>query len=235
MNYKGIKYIKLKDKLQSMSDEKYKKFNDILIPGIEKISYGVRIPQLRTIAKDIVKDDFKEFVSIFKNSNIYEIKLIHAMVISLAKINFDERLTYVKDFLPKIDNWAICDIFCGSLKSISDNLEETYNFLMNYINSEKEFEARFLSVILMNYFINDIYIDRVFSNLENIKSTKYYAKMAVAWCLSVCFIKYRNKTLKFLGKCNLDRFTYNKSIQKMLESYRINEDDKSILRLMKLK
>lgn len=47
--------------------------------------------------------------------------------------------------------------------------------------------------------------------------------------------KYRDKTLAFLKTTALDDWTYNKAIQKMLESYRVSPEDKILLRAMKRK
>jgi len=41
--------------------------------------------------------------------------------------------------------------------------------------------------------------------------------------------------MKYLKKCNLDKFTYNKTLQKMIESRRISDSQKDILRTMKKK
>ena len=85
----------------------------------------------------------------------------------------------------------------------------------------------------MNYFLTDEYIDQVLGWYGAISHDGYYVKMAIAWALSVCFVKYRDKTLGFLNTRPIDNFTYNKAIQKMLESYRVSGEDKTMLRGMK--
>ena len=57
--------------------------------------------------------------------------------------------------------------------------------------------------------------------------------MAVAWAISVCLIKFYDETIKFLESSDLDKYTYNKSLQKAIESYRITDEQKNILRKMK--
>jgi len=51
--------------------------------------------------------------------------------------------------------------------------------------------------------------------------------------LSVCFVKYPGKTMKFLRDNNLDDWTYNKALQKIVESYRVDDNTKTIIRAMK--
>jgi len=57
--------------------------------------------------------------------------------------------------------------------------------------------------------------------------------MAVAWVISICLIKYYDQTCTYLENANLDDFTYNKDIQKAIESYRISDEQKAFLRKMK--
>lgn len=110
-----------------------------------------------------------------------------------------------------------------------------WNFLQKYIYSKKEFEARFAIVIILDFFIEDEYIDKVLQILQKVKSNDYYAKMAVAWAYSICFIKFFGKTKYiFENMKEKDKFIYNKSIQKSLESYRLTNDQKQVLRKIKI-
>jgi hypothetical protein len=59
--------------------------------------------------------------------------------------------------------------------------------------------------------------------------------MGVAWAVSVCFAKYPEKTMAYLKNCTLDDFTFNKSLQKILESYRVDGQTKETIRGMKRK
>ena len=142
----------------------------------------------------------------------------------------------IKEFVPEIDSWAVSDTFVPTLKLKKDELEIGFNFLIPYFSSDKEFDVRFAVIMLLDYYINDEYIDRVLNILDNINHDGYYVKMAVAWCLAEIGIKYNEKLMKYLeGKNNLDDFTFNKTLQKMIESYRITAEQKTILKTMKRK
>lgn len=46
----------IRKELKALADPKYRKFHSYLLPGTDNI-LGVRIPQLRTMAKEIIKKD----------------------------------------------------------------------------------------------------------------------------------------------------------------------------------
>ncbi len=224
---------KVDESLREMADEKYREFHSRLIPGVKSIFYGVRVPALRKLARQLVKGDWRGFVELTKDSSVYEFNMLCGMVCALAKCDFEEKLEYVEKFIPSIDNWAVCDIVCGDLKDVKNNQERMYEFVLPYLKSQNEYEVRFAVVILMQYFVTDEYINDVLKIYDDIRHKGYYVKMAVAWGISICYVKYRNITLEYLASCNLDDFTYNKSVQKMIESFRVSREDKEMLRSMK--
>ena len=160
--------------------------------------------------------------------------MLQGMVIGLAKNkNIEEILEYVKNFIPKIDNWAVCDTFCAGLKITEKNRERVWDFLKEYLKSDKEFELRFALVMILDFYIDEKYIDEVLKIIDNIKSDTYYVQMAAAWALSICAVKFYDKTYKYLKISKIDKFTFNKAIQKSIESYRITDEQKQTLKNMK--
>ena len=221
----------LRDKLFELSDEKYKTFHSGLCPNTDNI-IGVRLPQLRQLAKEITKDDWRYFLSNSKE-DYYEEILIKGLVIAYAKCDVEERLKYIKCFVPKIDNWAICDSFCNTLKFVNKNKKIVWEFIQPYLKSDNEFEVRFAVVIILNYYITEDYIDLILETLDKVKHSGYYVKMAVAWAISMCFVEFEGKTMSYLKHNNLDDFTYNKSLQKICESLRIDKNTKELIKSMK--
>ncbi len=223
-----IDYDKILKTLKEKGEPSYKKFNESLIPG-EINSYGVRSPYLREMAKEISKDDWREFLKVVRNDS-HEERMIHGMVIGCAKCDFQEKLGYIKAFVPEINNWAVCDSFCAGLKDVKKHLPRFLEFLAPYMNSSEEFKLRFAIVSLMDFYINDEYIDMVLEFMARVNHEGYYVKMAAAWGLSVCFVKFREKTLEYFenGKIS-DPWINNKAIQKIRESYRVEKNDKKLL------
>ena len=145
----------------------------------------------------------------------------------------DERLRLIAAFLPEIDNWSVCDSFCSSLKLAAAYPEPVWDFLLPYLGSGREFSVRFAVVMLLFYYLDDAHIDRVLSLLDGVRQPDYYARMAVAWAVSIAYVRFPEKTLAYLKTCSLDDFTYNKALQKAVESRCVGEPARSLLRAMK--
>lgn len=223
----------VRNKLINLTDTKYRDFHSNLCPGIENI-LGVRLPLLREISKNLAKENYNDYLN---NDDIkyYEEIMIQGLTIGYLKIDNEIRFNYIKDFVPKINNWAVCDSFCNNLKFTKNNRKEVWDFIIPYVNSEDEFDIRFSVVMMLNFYITEDYIDEVLSILNNINHDGYYVKMAVAWAISFAYIHFPEKTLSFLKNNNLDNFTYNKSLQKIIESNRVSKEDKELMRKMKIK
>lgn len=224
MNQKQIQ-----KEISKLADAKYKEFHSALCPNTDNIM-GVRVPVLRNYAKEFYKSqDWREYLKV--KPKYYEETMLQGMLIGFdTKENIEVVQEYVTQFIPKIDNWAICDTFVAGLKITKKYPKEMWQFIQTYLKSNKEFELRFGIVMLLDYYITEEYIDKVIEILDKIKHDGYYVKMAVAWAISICYIKYPKKTYQYLLKDNLDNFTHNKAIQKARESYRVSKEDKEKLK-----
>ena len=152
----------IKKELENLADKKYREFHKGLCPGTENI-LGVRVPVLRNYAKKLSKE--KEIKYLLENidNQYYEEIMLQGMLIGLEKDNnIQNILNDIEKFVPKIDNWAVCDVFCGGLKITKKYLEEMWNFLQKYLKSEKEFEIRFGVVMLLDYYITEEYLEKDF-------------------------------------------------------------------------
>ena len=220
--------------LQNLIDEGYAKFNQKLCPDTKRKILGIRVPALRKLAQKIVKeDDWQAFLKQAQDDYFEEV-LLQGLVIAYAKIEMDEKLAYLKWFIPKIDSWAICDTFCPTLKIKPQDLSKMWEFIQPYLQSSHEFDVRFAVIMMLDYYLIDEYIDQVLQNLDQVTHEGYYAKMAVAWTIAEIGVKFNKKAMQYLkGDNHLDKFTYNKALQKMRESYRIEQGQKEILKQMK--
>lgn len=221
----------LKKYLIEISEETYRNFNSKLIPNCNNI-LGIRIPILRKMCSEICKGNYQEFLEVV-DDEFYETTMLQGLVIGKCKSKPDEKMDMLKKYVPKIDNWAVCDSTCTSLKFVNKNIQVFLNFLQQYINSNSEFEIRFAVVCLMIYYINEKYIDYVLETLKSIKDDRYYVKMSVAWALSVCYVKFEDKTLKVLLSNELDKDTLRKSFQKIVESNRVDKEKKEYIKSLR--
>lgn len=225
----------IREDIFALQDIKYREFHSRLVPGDDTV-IGVRIPVMRQYAKELCRDfegSAEELIDII-GSDYQEEIMLKGMIIGMQKkIGIDRLLSQVEKFVPEIRNWAVCDVFCAGLKQVRKYPEETYEFLQKYFTSHEEFYVRFGIVMLINYYINEEYLERVLKKAEEISHEGYYVKMAVAWMISICFVKYYERTKWYMENCNLDDFTYNKALQKSIESRRLTQQQKECLKKMK--
>lgn len=215
------------ERLFELRDVKYRDFHSGLCPGTANI-IGVRIPMQRKLAQEIARGDFRKFLAEAQNE-YYEETMIEGLVIAKAKLDLAERLELLRGFVPKIDNWAVCDSVCASFKFREEDLPKVWDFILQYQSSTAEFELRLMLIMMLDYFLREEYVEQILAIVNNIKSELYYVKMAQAWLIAELFVKTREQTLKLLKHNNLAPWVQNKAIQKIRESYRVTPDDKQLL------
>lgn len=225
----------IQKRLLKESDEKYKKFSSALLPTTEQEKIlGVRLPVLRKFAREIYKNSGTLFLQ-ENNLQYFEEIMLQGMIIGLVKDDDKVIKKYIKNFITKIDNWSVCDSFCCGLKFVKGREENFLEFIKPYLHSKKEYEVRFAVVILLDYYICNKYIDTVLNLLEQVKHEGYYAKMATAWAISMCYVKYPQKTFEFLKNTKLNSQTVNKAVQKITESLKVDsEAKKKVISLKRL-
>ena len=219
--------------LLALADEDYRIFHSKLVPGTENI-LGVRVPELRKLAKKLVKEDWREYFEAAPDM-YYEEDMLRGFMVGYGRMDIEERLDKVREFLPSIHNWAVCDCFCSTLKFTEKNREKVWEFLQPYFLSDKTYELRFASVMALDYYVLPEYAPAVFRYFDEMKSGDYYVQMAVAWAVSVYYVHLPEMTEAYMRENLLDDFTYNKSIQKICESYRVDKETKARLRILKWK
>lgn len=223
----------IRTQLFQLAEEEYQKFSSSLLPNIDNI-LGVRLPELRKLAKKIAKGNWFKYIAV-ADSEYFEEIMLQGMVLGYVKSDIEDILQYVAEFIPKINSWSVCDSFCSGLKITVDNRERVWNFIQPFLNSAEEYQVRFGVVMLLNFYIVEDYIDRVLELLDNTKHQGYYAKIAVAWAVSICYVKFPERTMEYLKNNTLDNFTYNKTLQKITESLKVDKETKIIIRSMKRK
>lgn len=225
--------------LSSMADEKYRLFSCKLLPdAVRKTVIGVRLPQLRTLAKNMVKNGAYSIVLNSSIGSTMEEKMVYGMLIGYAPLTDEQKFEYLLKFVPKIDCWSVCDCVCVSLK-FKDKKKLWAFLLKNYAKSTAEFELRFVLVMALNHFLEEKYLEDVLRLVENISSPAYYVVMAQAWLLSMLYVKFPQSVLDFLTSHKVSTIVYAKTLQKILESRQISqiqrEKIKNLRYLLKIK
>lgn len=213
--------------LLSLQDIKYKEFHSSLVLNSKYEMIGIRVPIMRDVAKKIAKNNIEEFIEYAQNT-YYEEVMIQGLVISHLK---DEKLfyKYFIKFINKIDNWAICDSFCSSIKIVRNYEEKYFKEAIKMALNREEFISRVGLVMILNHFISQKNLDIIFDTLNKIQSDKFYINMAEAWLVCEMYIKYPKETKEFLKNNRLNKFTQNKAISKIHDSYRVSKEEKELL------
>lgn len=232
--------------LEALADPDYRTFVSKLLPGVDRL-LGVRVPTLRSLAKEIARNCGAEFLNAVFSSPLqnspthyifesYEERLIVGLVVAETPLGFDARLDAIAAFAPFIDSWAVCDVFSSSLRVPKDRRAEFWDFLDFCAASERPFEVRFAAVATLNHFLEKNYLDAVFERANQIAARRlgeYYVDMSLAWLVAEAFIRFPDATLNFLERNDFDDFTFNKSLQKIVESRRVDEETKAEIRRLK--
>lgn len=221
----------IKNILYDNQDIKYRDFYFNLLNNKDIKMIGVRTPILKNIALYISKNNYELFLKENKHDTYEEVTL-EGLLLGYLKIDFDDTLKYLDSFIPYINNWATCDLMCSNMKIFKKNQEKGFAYIKQCLKDKNPWKQRVGIVLLNSHYINDKYIDEILS-IININSSEYYVEMALAWLISTCFIKYKDKTIHFLNNNNLNDFTYNKAIQKITESVRVEKHEKEQIRKLK--
>ena len=228
--------VEIRKRLEELAEEDYIIFNKKLMPGTDRV-LGVRMPAIRQIAREVAKRDFglylREADAQDPSSAFHEEIMLEGLVIGYAKMELSMRFVWLDRFVPRISNWAVCDCCCSTWKFMGQYPEESFSYLQKYLDRPGEYEVRFALVSLLDYFVKEDYIDRVLSICGEVRHEGYYVKMAAAWVISVCYIKFPEKTKAFLLDNQMDPFTHNKAIQKIRESFRVSREEKEELNRLK--
>lgn len=223
----------VRQRLEELKEPKFQKFSSSLIPNVPKEKIiGVRLPLLRKMARTIARGDWKVYLETASDNSFEEI-MLQGMVIGYVKAELPVILSLIDGFLPKIDNWSVCDSFCSGLKITRDYPEEMWNYIGTCLTSEEEYTIRFAIVMIICYYVDDAHLGPALWSLDKIKHDSYYVKMAAAWAVSMYYLLNPCCTEAFLKQCSLDDFTYHKALQKVCESNRADSAVKMRMRAMK--
>ncbi|MDR0965355.1 MAG: DNA alkylation repair protein [Myxococcales bacterium] len=224
----------LESQLKTLSDPTYQKFSASLIPGVRNL-LGIRLPALRNLARALVKENGADAAADILTDTTFEELMLQGILIGQLDLDvpIEERLCRIATFVPKIDNWSVCDSFCCGLRWRAREADRVFDFLRPYLAHEHAFFVRFGVVMLLAHFIDEAHIGETLERLSAVAHESYYVKMAVAWAVSVCFVKYPDLTLPLLLDGALDDVTHKKAIQKIIESRRVDAASKARLRTLK--
>ena len=220
-------------RLEGMSDADYRALSRTLVPGVNAPVLGVRVPRLRALAREILRGDWRGFLEASRDGALFELSMLHAIVLGGARCDFAEKRALLAAFLPRVDNWSVCDTLCASYKPAAAEREALFDYLVECADSEHTYIKRFGLVMMMSRYRDDAHLDRVLDTYRRFHHPDYYARMAAAWGLATLYLSRPDDVLSILKGGALDEFTHNKALQKLRESYRVSDADKAMLKSLK--
>jgi 3-methyladenine DNA glycosylase AlkD len=229
-------YSEFRERLARLVDDDYREFSKKGIPT-ERPFIGVRIPLIREIVKEISPCFCTEFLK----TEPVAIEEVLARGMVICELSYEEMMVKRSEINGKswfdsqvdiIDNRCTCDVFCsGVTKRIKGHLAEVLDQKIDDLLSDsREFAVRVGLVLLKCAYVDFDYLNVIFDRVENLREREeYYIEMASAWLVAECFTKYPEETFAYLKVSKLPKWTYNKTISKICDSYRVAEEDKVVL------
>jgi 3-methyladenine DNA glycosylase AlkD len=204
-----------------------------IIPSADPESIiGVRTPELRNMAKDILKSG--NHISFLEElpHKYFEENQLHAFIISGIK-DLDECMEKLEIFLPYVDNWATCDQM--SPKIFKKHKDVLLTHIKEWIESDKTYTIRFGVGMLMEHFLDEDFDPAYPEMVASIESDEYYVNMMRAWYFATALAKQYDAVIPYIEERRLDKWTHNKTIQKAVESYRITPEGKDYLKTLRIR
>lgn len=224
--------VQLRTKLISLQDPSYKKFHCSLMPGVDPDSViGVRMPDLRKLAKDMEREASKCLLRSLPHK-YYEENNLHGILISQMR-DYDEAVDALNDFLPHINNWATCDLIAP--KAFAKHPEQLPAQIDRWLSSKHPYTVRFAIGMLMKYYLDDAFEPKYLATVASIQSSEYYINMMIAWYFATALFKQYDHTIVYLENNKLSAWIHNKTIQKAIESYRICSEAKEYFKTLRRK
>ena len=221
----------IEEELLKLADNEYGDFASKLAPNIKRSDIiGIRVPQLRSLAKRLEKDDIDTFL-ISLPHRYYDENLLHSILLCKEK-DFAVSIKEVENFLPYIDNWAVCD----TLRPISfkKNRDKLMAYIDKWLASSRTYTVRFAIDTLMSEYLDEDFKEEYLDKVARIRSDEYYINMMIAWYFATALAKQYSATIVYLQQKKLDDFCHNKTIQKAIESYRITKQQKDYLKTLRI-
>ena len=217
--------------LQAHAEPAYREFSARLLPSGTPL-LGVRLPVIRGMAKELARGDWRAYLDTAWD-DLFEERMLQGMTLGVARASAAEKVPYLDRYLPKVNNWSLCDSLCASLKTAKAEPEAMLAYIDRCIGSPQPYRARFAVVQLLMYYMREETLEDTLSRLNRVVAAEPAAQVAIAWAVSVAYRKAPERTLQFLDTCALSPQTKRCAYQKMLEMTGRSEAEKARLRALR--
>ncbi len=213
--------------LVEASEPKLAEFNSKLVPGKENI-LGVRMPAIRRIASQIIKDGWEQVLDGEPQS--HEEEILRAIVIAQAPISTQKRIELTDSFLQYVDNWAVCDTLCQSWKLSEEDAGQAWEYFSSLIDTHQEYPMRVSVVARMSLFKDKEHQEQLLEDIVAHDHPGYYYRMGAAWAVSMIYVDRPETVEEAFGTGRMEPWTQNKAVQKIRESLQVPKDQKEYVK-----
>jgi 3-methyladenine DNA glycosylase AlkD len=218
-------------RLAQLADPTYRDFQCRLMPTVDPGRVlGVRTPDLRALARELIKTGEGEAFLAQLPHVYYEENNLHGLLIGAMK-DFDQTVAALDGFLPYVDNWATCDLLRPKL--FQKHRRELLGHIRRWLGSRETYTLRFAVEMLMVHYLDEDFCPAYLDWVADLRSEEYYVNMMVAWYFATALDKRYREALPYVEGERLTEWTRRKAIQKALESYRVPEERKAYLRTLR--
>lgn len=229
----------------AVDNKEYAVFNRRVINTNKRV-YGVRVPVLRHLAKQLVRYGIDNAAKTNSNTKtaplsiadirtflreldktVYEQVLLGGLLINYTKMNDETMIDLIRCYLPLVDSWAEIDTFVERRARFRANT--WWNFACENLHQNGEFFVRYGVVMLMRNFLTPDNMNCVFTELRTISHDGYYAKIAMAWLYAEAALVSFDQTMNELSIAPIDVWIKKKAMQKMKESRRFTSEQQAII------
>lgn len=234
-----------------IDDERYRDGHLRVINALPaRLVMGLHSPEIKKVAKELAQQGAIITVKRFEQepswSLCYEETVIWGYLINMCGCTLDERFAMLSNYIPVMDNWAVCDSYCAHAKWMAKaDKMRLWEFLLPWFSSSREFEVRFAVVASMCYMLDGEWLNKVFNRIDSLDfesvnsdyisvkqkpqraqlgmvqgKSPYYVRMAVAWLLATALAKYPDATRRFVSASHLPDDVIKLYMRKARESFR---------------
>lgn len=219
--------MKLFNELTVLADKNYASFQAKLIPTLSPDSMlGVRVPLLRKFAKTLDEQTKVNFLNDLPHET-YDENMLHSIL--LSEMNQEkECLQRIEQFLPFIDNWAVCDTLTPRILFKQKNLLKDH--IENWLQSSHPYTIRLAMKLFMQVFLDEDLTEEDRDKFLVHSCKDYYVQMMQAWFYATALTKQWDRVIPVIEHHRLEDWVHQKTIQKCCDSFQLSIEQKNYLK-----
>lgn len=216
--------------LQKLAEEDFGRFQRRIVPTALEI-LGVRIPKIRALARACWQQEGEAcLLSLGTPPETLEEAFLQAFFIEQVR---DPGLCFslVEDFLPAIDNWAVCDSLHP--RAILNDTQTLRRHATDWCADAHEFARRFGIVTFLRDLTSEGFCESDPDLINGIRDDRRYVRMAQAWYFQKALAAQPDVLWPYFEEQRICEAVAPLAIQKCLDSRVFSEDEKDQLRKLR--